>query len=316
MEMEQRFRRYRSDRDLKRCGVYDGAGGYRSRWYEGFGQGMEWLRLSLEGVVDAQVCVYVSDTLPEVWDGGLEPALERQAGDLSLYGVCGRYLCFTVSPAKALKGYALSFPGRSIDAGLPSVLQDDATLRQFLAVYQSLYMDANQQAARFPGKLVPQSEDALPDLKLWVGAARWMRDAPCMPDLLAAAPKLNRMRGTRPGLELLISLVTGGRGELVEDFQWRDRPLSAGEREDCARLYGGEPASAALLLPADTTDAALRFLESVLEDFIPLGVSYSILQLQDGAAMDGHSYLDVNAQLQEPPQAALDVTDLDDLTLE
>ena len=190
------------------------------------------------------------------------------------------------------------------------------TLRQFLAVYQSLYMDANQQAARFPGQLNPRSEDALPNLKLWVGAARWMRDAPCMPDLLAAAPRLNRMRGTRPGLELLISLVTGGRGALVEDFQWRGQPLSAGEREDCVRLYGGEPPSAALLLPADTSDAALRFLESVLEDFIPLGVSYSILQLQDGAAMDGHSYLDANAQLQEPPRAALDETDLDDLTLE
>lgn len=314
--MEQRFRRYRSDRDLSRCGVYDDAGGYRSRWYEGFGPGMEWLRLSLKGVADARVRVFAVDTLPESWDDSLEPALERQAGDLSLYGVCGRYLCFTVRPAKELQGYALSFPGRSIDAGLPAVLQDDATLRQFLAVYQSLYMDANQQAARFPGQLDPQGEDALPDLKLWVGAARWMRDAPCMPDLLAAALRLNRMRGTRPGLELLISLVTGGRGKLVENFQWRDQLLSAREREDCARLYGDDPASAALLLPADTSDAALRFLESVLEDFIPLGVSYSILQLQDGAAMDGHSYLDANAQLQEPPLAALDETDLDDLTLE
>lgn len=314
--MEHRFRRYRSDHDLSRCGVYDQAGGYRSQWYPGLENGMEWLRLSLEGIPAARVRVYTADQPPESWSGDLEPALEREAADLSLYGVRGRCLCFTVTPAAGLSGFSLTFPGRSIDAGLPLALRDDATLRQFLAVYQSVYMDTNQAAAHFPGRLDPHHPDPLPDLKFWVGAARWMRDAPCLPDLLAAAPKLNRMRGTRRGLELLIKLVTGGQGELVEDFQWRGRPVSAEELEACSRLYGSAHASAALLLPADAPACAIGFLESVLDDFIPVGVTYSILQLKNGTAMDGHSYLDVNAELREPPQAVLDETVLDDLTLE
>ena len=314
--MEHRFRRYRSDHDLGRCGVYDRAGGYRSRWYQGLENGMEWLRLSLEGISAARVRVYAADQPSETWHDNLEASLEREAADLSLYGVRGRCLCFTVTPAAGLSGFSLTFPGRSVDAGLPLVLRDDATLRQFLAVYQSVYMDTNRQAVRFPGRLDPYDPESLPDLKFWVGAARWMRDAPCVPDLLAAAPKLNRMRGTRRGLELLIKLVTGGRGELVEDFQWRGCPVSAGELEACSRLYGGGHASAALLLPADTPACALGFLESVLDDFIPVGVTYSILQLQNGADMDGHSYLDVNAQLREPPRAVLEETALDDLILE
>lgn len=320
--MEERFRRYRSDRDLRRCGVCDNSDGYRSQWYQGTGAGMEWLRLTLEGVRTARVRVYAVDELPEDWDGSLEPALEpaleRRAGDLLLYGVHGRFLCFTVTPAQDLSGYALSFPGRSIDAGLPDVMRGDEILRRFLGVYQSVYMDLNQAGARFPGRLDPQAEDALPELKYWLGAARWMRDTPQLPELLSCAPALNRMRGTRRALDLLLRVVTGGRGELVEYFQWQTRlaGMSAQERQDCARLYGADRNGAVLLLPEDTPPAALRFLENVLEDFIPLGASCSVLALQAGAPMDGHSYLDGNAELSDPPPPALDETDLDDLTLE
>ena len=102
----------------------------------------------------------------------------------------------------------------------------------------------------------------------------------------------------------------------MEDFQWKNQPLSASEREDCARLYGNEHASVSLLLPANTSTATYRFLEDVLEDFIPLGVSYSILQIHEGTSMDGHSYLDMNAELSDPPQAVMDGSDLDDLILE
>ena len=69
--MDQRFRRYRSDWDLKRCGIYDSAGGYRSQWYQGFCDGMEWHRLSLSGLSDAQVRVYATDQPPDIWDGTL-----------------------------------------------------------------------------------------------------------------------------------------------------------------------------------------------------------------------------------------------------
>lgn len=316
--MAERLRRYRSDQDLCRCGIYENPDSYRSQWYQGSGVGMEWLRLSLKGVRAAQVRVYAVDEPPEDWDGFLEPSLERRAGELLLYGVRGQFLCFTVSPARDLTGYALSFPGRSIDAGLPSVMQGDETLRRFLGVYQSTYMDLNQEGTHFPGRLDPMAEDALPELKYWLGAARWMRDTSQLPRLLSAAPALNRMRGTRRGLDLLLQVVLGGRGELVEHFQWQSRAagMSAQEREDCARLYGADRTGAVLLLPEDTPPATLRFLEDVLEDFIPLGVACSILTLQAGAPMDGHSYLDNNAELSDPPPPTLDETSLYDLSLE
>lgn len=313
--MEQQLRRYRSNRDLRQCGVFEGTR-YRSQWYRGTMNGMEWLRLSLEGLTAAKVCVFTTDAPLEEWDTSTEPVLKREATDLSLYGVYGLYLAFTVEPADCLQGFTLLFPGYSIDIGLPLVMQNDTTLRQFLAVYQSVYMDTNQLAARFPGRLNPYDAATLPDLRFWVGAAQWMWDTVQLPELLASAPLLNRMRGTRRGLEQLIKLVTGGHGEIIENFQWRTLPLNLEEHTNCTKLYGGQHANIMVLLPANITSATLRFLEYILDDFIPIGETYSIFQLQEGVELDGHFYMDVNTILQEPPSAAMDECDLDDLILE
>ena len=43
-------------------------------------------------------------------------------------------------------------------------------------------------------------------------------------------------------------------------------------------------------------------LKSVLDDFIPLGVPYSVVRLEGVAAMDGHSYLDGGAEILDPAE--------------
>ena len=61
-----------------------------------------------------------------------------------------------------------------------------------------------------------------------------------------------------------------------------------------------------LLFPAGTPAEKLSVLKSVLDDFIPLGVPYSVVRLEGVAAMDGHSYLDGGAEILDPPPAELD----------
>lgn len=312
--MEQRLRRYRSHRDLTACGrVEDGV--FHSRWYRGLRGDMEWLRLSLELDADACVRVYACDN-PEAWDENNPPSLERTARDLLLYGVRGQYLRFTVTPCDALSGYELTFPGNSISALLPMVMQRDETLRQLLGVLQSLYMDTNQALRAFPGRLDPMGPDPLPGLDNWLGAAHWLREGAPTARLLSAAPLLTRLRGTRKGLDLLLELLNVRGATLIEQSQWRGAAESAAEREDCTRLYGGAPVSAALLLPPDTSGETARLVGDLLEDFIPLGVACAVVRLEDGAALDGHSYLDVNVQLTEPPPSRMDEAELGTLTLE
>lgn len=272
------------------------------------------MRLSLDVETEVRVQVFSCDSPDEDEDA---PAMERDGRDLLLYGVYGQFLRFTVAPGTALSGFELSFPGLSIDAGLPAVMQGDATLRRLLGVYQALYMDTNRALAAFPERLDPMSEDAVPGLGDWVGAACWrQRDEETVRKLIAAAPRLNRMRGTSLGLRSLLRLIAGRDCWLVESFRWQDRKLSADEREACAGLYGRDAVGAAVLLPAGVPDSALRALKNVIEDFVPLGVEWTLLTLNDDAPIGGNCYMDVNACLADPPPALMDEAELGTLLLD
>ncbi len=303
--MEQTIRRYRSDWDLAQCGQFEN-GIYRSRWYQGLRPGMEWLRLSLAVSGQIYVRVYATDGPAPGSVYKMKPALERTAPDLLLYGVKGLSLCFMVEPGDALQSYELTFPGLSIDSFFPSVMQGDDTLRKLLGIYQSLYMDVNRELSRFPERLSPQDVDPLPELHRWLGASSWMGLGLPEREMLAAAVELNRLRGTKKGLRLLSRLVTGQPCEIAEQFQWEKGIPSAQERDDCKRLYGGGQSGVTLLFPAGTSTEKLSALKAVLDDFIPLGVPYTVVRLEDTAAMDGHSYLDGGAEIADPPLAELD----------
>lgn len=313
--MERTIRRYRSDWELSRCGRFE-YGLYCSRWYRGLGTGMEWLRLSLTVSGPVFVKVYVTDEEPNDPVGGMEPVLERPANDLLLYGVKGRFLCFTVEPGECLRGYELTFPGLSIDSLLPSVMQGDDTLRRLLGVYQSLYMDLNRELAGFPARLDPLGIAPLPELARWLGASSWMDQGLPEPALLAAAVELNRLRGTKQGLRRLAKLVTGQKCEIVEQFQWKAQACPLQERESCARLYGADRSSVTLLFPVGTSEEKLSRLKRILEDFIPLGVPWAVARMGQEVSLDGHSYLDSGVQITDPPPAELDSPEWDELILE
>lgn len=312
--MAQTIRRYRSDRELTRCGQLEN-GRYCSRWYRGLRAGMEWLRLSLKASGPVLVKVYAADEKQTDMDG-LEAALERPASDLLLCGVKGLFLCFTAEPGDALQSYELTFPGLSIDSLLPGAMQGDDTLRKLLGVYQSLYMDLNRELSAFPGRLAPLGTDPLPELHRWLGASAWMGMGLPEQKLLAAAARVNRLRGTKKGLLLLAELVTGQRCGIVEKFQWDGQAQTLQEREDCARLYGPDRSGVTLLFPAGTSAESLSKLKAVLDDLIPLGVPWAVVRLEEGAALDGHSCLDSGALLADPPPAELDGPEDAELILE
>lgn len=313
--MEQMIRRYRSDWELTRCGQRE-YGLYRSRWYRGLRPGMEWLRLSLTVSEPVLVKVYSTDEEPAGLIAEMEPALERAASDILLYGVKGLSLCFTVEPGDALQSYELTFPGLSIDSQLPSVMQDDDTLRKLLGVYQSLYMDLNRKLSAFPDRLAPLGPDPLPELPRWLGASPWMGLNLPEQELLSAAVNLNRRRGTQKALRLLATLITGEECQIIERAQWDRKIQSVQEHEDCARLYGAEQSGVTILFSASVPAESIEKLKVILDEFMPLGVPYAVVRMERDMTLDGHSYLDRGIQLTDPPPAILDGPDDGEVILE
>ena len=271
--MERQIRWYRSDCDLSRCGQWEGDC-YRSQWYRGLYPDMEWLRLTLEGEGPFHVQVYAAN---QPLEGEGSPALEGDGSDLLLYGVTGAYLCFSVSPGEKLTGYTLSFPGLSVADLLPGPLQGDAFLRRLLGVYQSGYMDLNRRGDGLPRRLNPGDPQALPQLARWLGAGRWLRGGLTAEQVLPLVPRLARMRGTVAGLRLLVELVAGTSVTIVE----RAVHPEALSESAWKALCGDTPNGVLILLPAQASSQALRQLGEVLDDFVPLGVTYALRKLED-----------------------------------
>ena len=296
--MEAGFRQYRSCMDLSQCGTFQD-GVYCSQWFRGLEAEMEWLRLTLEGRESLLVRVYVSDACPEKFSGpgSRQPVMERRNRDLLLYGVRGNYLCFTVEPADALQAFRLEFPGRSIDQGLPSVLQRDETLRRLLGVYQSRYMDLNREAAGFPDRLNPESEKCLPQLARWLGASQWTENSDLTREILLKACELTRYRGTRKGLSILAELVTGSQCRIVEAFQIRKWEQEQNRRSEYEEYVDRNAESVTILIPPQVPRARADQLRNLLPDFVPLGVSCRMVHLLNDSVMDSKSYLDENAAL-------------------
>lgn len=304
--MENRLRQYRSSYDLRQCGQIE-HGRFRSRWFPGLSRGMQWLRLTVQGTAQLHVRVYACDDPPEdfrtVED---QPVLERTADDLLLYAAKGQYLAFTAEPGGALRSFVLSFPGRSIAEDLPIVLQEDDTLRALLAVCQAEYMDLAAKIYAFPARLHPDAPDALRQLPRWVGAQPWMRDDATAKKILPLAPLLARLRGTRRGLQLLAKLVTGYPCRIMET----DNIVKYGRKvckwDDFRLASARSDTAVCILVPSCAGRNEVQCLRMLLPDFIPVGVSYMLIHLEDSAPMDGYSYLDENASLTEPPACELD----------
>lgn len=271
--MERQIRWYRSDRDLSRCGQWDGDC-YRSQWYRGLHPDMEWLRLTLEGAGPFHIRICAANRPSE---GEAAPVMQGDGSDLLLYGVTGEYLCFSVTPGDKLTGYTLSFPGLSVADLLPGPLQEDAFLRQLLGAYQSGYMDLNQKGDGLPRRLNPRDRSALPGLARWLGAERWLRGGLTADQVLPLAPALARMRGTVAGLRLLAELVAGTSVTIVERAV---HPEALSERAWTA-LCGDTPNAVLILLPPEASSQALRQLGELLDDFVPLGVTYALRKLED-----------------------------------
>lgn len=315
--MEAGLRQVRSAADLTGCGRYE-AGCYRSRWFQGLEPQMEWLRLKMEGEAPMRVRIYVSEERPEPFSGpeDREPVLERQSDDLLLYGVRGRYLCFTVEPGAALKSFRLEFPGHSIDEGLPTVLQQNDMLRTLLGVYQSRYMDLNRETAAFAGRMHPDSEQALPQLARWLGAGRWTQNPELARKILPQAHRLAQLRGTGKGLRLLSELVTGCPCRIVENWKLEQNARSVQEKRENRRLFGSDGEGVTILIPPQVPRDRMLEFQALLGDFMPLGVRYHVVYLSDDMPMDGHSYLDQNASLRGKIRCEMDGREPEEWILE
>jgi len=138
--------------------------------------------------------------------------------DLLVSEATGRYLTVrleliggpTVSPR--VDSLRAVWPRQSYLQYLPEVYQDPsesaAFLEQFLSVFGTAFTDFEREMETVTQYLDPEAvpTEALPWLAEWLGVDRVDWPTPALRELVASAPQLYKMRGTKAGLRDLLML--------------------------------------------------------------------------------------------------------------
>lgn len=241
----------------------------------------------------------------------------------------------TASPV--VKSLRVEFPHQSYLRYLPAVYQEDPAgsefLRRFLSIFETLFQDSEEKIFSTPRFLDPESapDHFLPWLAQWL-ALPFDENLPSdkLRRLIQAAPELRRRRGTREGLQQLITIYTdqdrfsllfreratrckeagGDETEylqfaeqtalVVENFQMRK---GRGEPPDSpeAELYGKDRYNFYLFFkPFSLSSSDAMTLKRIVETEKPAHTTGYIVVLEPWFCLGGHSYLGINTIFSEP----------------
>lgn len=233
----------------------------------------------------------------------------------------GRYLWLLVrvvggrSASPSLQRLRVHYPRASYVDFLPAVYQEDPSskdfLERFLAILQTLSSNLDERIDKvsqfFDADIAPP--DMIRWLPTWLGFTpdeTWEDDQ--LRDLIRALPELNRLRGTRRGIEWMIQLYTGQIPLIVEYPQYESLMSRVEFRELMSGLYGGNPNSFAVLVNGDAApDARRRYvLSKLIERQKPAFTEAKLVILSPWIYMDMHAYLGINTYLSEAKSFHLD----------
>lgn len=307
-------------------------------------------RLTLSGSFAAarlEVLVAAADE-PQVWDGRRRVELDRiladpdvsaekkeqllralpcvrrvDAPDLLLHGLSGRWAWVLVRAVRQTPGdvrlarMRLEFPRCSFSEYFPEIYQQDEFFDRFLAVFQSLYLDAERLVDEVPSKLDYETAgaDQLRELAGWVGASGGaLLDTARLRRLIRDLDLYQGKKGTREALARVVELVTGLHPRIVEQFQWNSYPLSDRQRSLNGRLYGETENDFCVILDLTNQPGGLpvdeQALNGLIDEYSPLGTRHKLVLLRRCSYLDTHCYLDVNSCLSVPQSAQSDTAAL------
>ena len=253
----------------------------------------------------------------------LAPFLKREVlspEDILLSSMKGRYLWFILKlyaqngGNPGVKTLQIIFPAQSWSQYLPSVYQSQGTdsfLERYLAVFQSMYEELEQEINRSDEWLNPRltREDVARWLSGWLGVEHiesWSGDR--LRRFVEQASGLGAIRGTRNGILKLVRLYTGFPAYLTEYQSLLPLMADTEKRNIWERLFGTDRKACFLMVFKEsvTEPGSLRALHSLLEDVRPAQTPIRLIVLESRLMLGGHTYLGVNSKLEHLRPAYLD----------
>lgn len=225
----------------------------------------------------------------------------RSQDDILLTGVTSRYLWISAVlwgngvDSPRIGDILIYFSSKSWTYYLPEIYQgaNGEFLERFLWIFQSLYEELEQKIRKSPALLDVQAADY--DVLMWLSGWLDLQNSHLWPSdrlrlVLSSAAEAYAIRGTRRGLEQMITWFTGEKPFIVECLdELRPYEFTVYVREQAA-----------------PTDREYKALLKVISQEKPAHMEVRLIVLKPYLFLDRDSYLGINSVLKSYEPAVLD----------
>ncbi|MEW6172902.1 MAG: phage tail protein [Bacillota bacterium] len=306
---------------------YVNEGTYFSRAFDSTMVDCRWHRFVLDAEIPENTQVAVSYSITAVPGDAAAAVMGEELinpADALITGPRGRYIRFrlrlyTKDPSRTprLKGMKVYFPRVSYLRYLPAVYQEDGQskdfLERFLSLAETFVAELEEKIHGVTACLDPGATpgEFLSWLSSWLAVTRYENwPAAKIRALLRNAPELYRKRGTREGIEEMITLYLSDVSETGEIIKSCGKPIIvesshfagiAREGTIWARLFGTNPYCFCVLLKPEqvASEQDLGAVKRIVEFEKPAHTCAGVKVLQPWFFLDWHTYLGINTGLTE-----------------
>ncbi len=241
--------------------------------------------------------------------------------DIVLFEFKGRYLWICIEVIRyseelvRLHELKIEFPRICFVDYLPQIYrggtQKNFFLARFISIFQSLYVDLEDQIDNMPRMFDPKTVDAkfLEWLTEWFSVEDsyiWGEEK--LRIFLKNAVKLYKMKGTKQAISTVVKIYMGITPIIVEQFDVVQNDFYESSKEYIENLFGENGYTFSVIIKTDKVISSETYIELIklINRFKPIDTICNLVILNNEIYLDHHCYLGINSYAARNENIVLD----------
>lgn len=225
--------------------------------------------------------------------------------DCLLYRLKGRYLWVGITVEGEGSGYIdlvkVYQKGDNFMDTFPEIYRErNSFFHRYMSIFSTIYNDFQWDIEHISELFNPDTSPPglLPVFAEWMGfdVKGGFLDEQVLRLLVKEAYSLNRIKGTRKALERITEIVLGEKAIILEKNKMEEY-----NKKGLKEVY-----DIILLVRTEVEQDKRTKLKFLFEQFKPIRCSMKILFLRKGGNMDVHTYMDMNAMIEDGTEGCFD----------
>lgn len=246
--------------------------------------------------------------------------------DILLYDFKGRYLwiCLEiisyVDEPVIINSVKIEFPQVTFVDYLPEVYRkgagENSFLSRFLGIFQSIYVDLEDQIDSIPLKFDP--DHTTKDFLNWMAEWLSIKDPSMWGEkrlrkLVKESVNIYKMKGTRRAISKVVEEYIGVEPIIVEQFDVKDNMCYYKQKALIENLFGDNGYIFTVMLPESCVKDTESYIEllRVINTVKPVDSVCNLVVLNDQIYLDNHCYMGINSFITKTQGLVLNKTQRD-----